>query len=318
MSLLSFENVTKHFPLPSSLLGRVLAGRKDRLVHAVNDVTLELDENETLGLVGESGSGKSTLGRVGIRLLKPTSGKVLFQGEDISTADGSRLRKIRREMQVIFQNPYSSLNPRKTIRQIVGAALKVRGIRDLKEQEEEICQLLRRVSLPVRFIDAYPHQLSGGQRQRISIIRALAVRPKLIVADEPTSGMDAENSRNALAYLRNLADQGRSVLLITHDIQAAVEVSDKVAVFRDGVTVEVAEAGDFKEPLNLRHPYTRQLFSALPEKEFTGAVNGHQAGAQGVHGCVHQNGCPIEADICRRSAPERRNMGNGWVRCHHA
>jgi oligopeptide/dipeptide ABC transporter ATP-binding protein len=317
MPLLSFENVTKHFPLPSSLLGRVLAGRRDRLVHAVNDVTLELNENETLGLVGESGSGKSTLGRVGIRLLKPTSGKVLFQGEDISTAEGRRLRSIRREMQVIFQNPYSSLNPRKTIRQIVGAALKVRGIRDLKQQEEEICQLLRRVSLPVRFIDAYPHQLSGGQRQRISIIRALAVRPKLIVADEPVSALDVSVQAQIIRLLEELKKEFRlTYLFIAHDLRVVYHISDRVAVMYLGRLAEVAETEElYKAPM---HPYTRALLAAIPKLERTGVKE--RVVLKGTvpspldppQGCFFHTRCPEKIGLqCEQAAPGWTQVGAG-------
>jgi len=312
MPLLSFENVTKHFPLPSSLLGRVLAGRRDRLVHAVNDVTLELNENETLGLVGESGSGKSTLGRLGIRLLKPTSGKVLFQGEDISTAEGRRLRNIRREMQVIFQNPYSSLNPRKTIRQIVGAALKVRGIKDLKQQEEEICQLLRRVSLPARFIDAYPHQLSGGQRQRISIIRALAVQPKLIVADEPVSALDVSVQAQIIRLLEELKKEFRlTYLFIAHDLRVVYHISDRVAVMYLGRLAEVAETEElYKAPM---HPYTRALLAAIPKIERTGlkervVLRGTvPSPLEPPQGCFFHTRCPEKIGRpCEQAAP-------GWT-----
>lgn len=317
MPLLSFENVTKHFPLPSTLLGRVLAGRRDRLVHAVNDVTLELNENETLGLVGESGSGKSTLGRVGIRLLKPTAGRVFFQGEDISTAEGRRLQKIRREMQVIFQNPYSSLNPRKTIRQIVGAALKVRGIRDLKQQEEEICRLLRRVSLPARFIDAYPHQLSGGQRQRISIIRALAVRPKLIVADEPVSALDVSVQAQIIRLLEELKQEFRlTYLFIAHDLRVVYHISDRVAVMYLGRLAEVAETEElYKAPM---HPYTRALLAAIPKLERTGVKE--RVVLKGTvpsplsppQGCFFHTRCPEKiGPTCEQAAPGWTQVGAG-------
>ncbi len=309
MPLLSFENVIKHFLLPSSFLGRELAGRKDRVVHAVNDVTLDLYENETLGLVGESGSGKSTLGRVGIQLLRPTSGKVRFQGEDISNAEGRRLREMRREMQVIFQNPYSSLNPRKTIRQIVGAALKVRGIRDLKEQENEIQHLLRRVSLPERFIDAYPHQLSGGQRQRISIIRALAVQPKLIVADEPVSALDVSVQAQILRLLEELKKEFRlTYLFIAHDLRVVYHISDRVAVMYLGRLVEVAETEDlYKAPM---HPYTRALLAAIPKLERTGVkervvLKGTvPSPLEPPRGCFFNTRCPEKIGLqCEEAAP---------------
>lgn len=317
MSLLSFENVTKHFFLPSSLLGRVLGGQRDRVVHAINDVSLELNENETLGLVGESGSGKSTLGRVGIRLLKPTSGKVVFQGEDISTVDGSRLRKIRREMQIIFQNPYSSLNPRKTIRQIVGAALKVRGTQDLKEQEKEIRQLLRRVSLPERFIDAYPHQLSGGQRQRISIIRALSVQPKLIVADEPVSALDVSVQAQIIRLLEDLKKEFRlTYLFIAHDLRVVYHISDRVAVMYLGRLAEVAGTEDlYKAPM---HPYTRALLAAIPKIERTGVkersvLKGSvPSPLDPPQGCYFHTRCPEKiGPRCEQAVPGWTHVSGG-------
>ena len=312
MPLLSFENVTKQFLLPSSFLGRVLGGQKDRVVHAVNDITMDLDENETLGLVGESGSGKSTLGRVAIRLLKPTSGKVVFHGEDIGAVDGSRLRKIRRNMQIIFQNPYSSLNPRKTIRQIVGTALKVRGIQNLKEQEKEIRQLLRRVSLPERFIDSYPHQLSGGQRQRISIIRALAVQPKLIVADEPVSALDVSVQAQIIRLLEELKKEFRlTYLFIAHDLRVVYHISDRVAVMYLGRLAEVAETEElYKKAM---HPYTRALLAAIPKLERTGlkerfVLKGTvPSPLEPPRGCFFHTRCPEKiGPVCENAAP-------GWT-----
>ncbi|MFH1152750.1 MAG: ABC transporter ATP-binding protein [Pseudomonadota bacterium] len=264
MPLLSLNNVTKQFVLPSSLLGRLLGGQKDRVVHAINGVSLDLNDNETLGLVGESGSGKSTLGRVAIRLLRPTAGNVIFQDRDISALEGQRIRDIRRQMQVIFQNPYSSLNPRKTIRQIVGVALKASGISNLGDQDQEIRQLLKRVSLPERFIDAYPHQLSGGQRQRISIIRALAVHPRLIVADEPVSALDVSVQAQIIRLLADLKKEfSLTYLFISHDLRVVYHISDRVAVMYLGRIVEVGETEAlYKNP---QHPYTRALLAAIPQ-----------------------------------------------------
>ena len=261
--LLRLHEVHKHFPLPASLLAKLLAGQKDRLVHAVDGVSLDIPANQTLGLVGESGSGKSTLGRVAIRLLEPTSGKVEFNGEDISSLKGAGLRRIKRQMQVIFQNPYSSLNPRKTVRQIVGAALEMREVKDPGQQEAEISRLLSRVSLPQRFIEAYPHQLSGGQRQRISIIRALAVQPRLIVADEPVSALDVSVQAQIIALLEELRQEYQlTYLFIAHDLRVVKHISDNVAVMYLGRLVETGRAEEiFNDP---RHPYTRALLSAIP------------------------------------------------------
>ena len=261
--LLRLHDIHKHFPLPASLLAKLLAGQKDRLVHAVDGVSLDIMPKQTLGLVGESGSGKSTLGRVAIRLLEPTRGAVEFEGEDISGINGADLRRVKRQMQVIFQNPYSSLNPRKTVRQIVGAALEMRGVKEPDRQEGEITGLLGRVSLPPRFIDAYPHQLSGGQRQRISIIRALAVQPKLIVADEPVSALDVSVQAQIISLLEELRQEYQlTYLFIAHDLRVVKHISDQVAVMYLGKLVETGTSEDiFNDP---RHPYTRALLSAIP------------------------------------------------------
>lgn len=267
--LLELENVNKHFRLPASLLAKVLAKRRDKVVHAVNDVSLKLFDNETLGLVGESGSGKSTLGRVAIRLHAPTSGQVVYRGKDISTASGESLRDLRRELQIIYQNPYSSLNPRKTIRQIVGVSLNVCGIDDPEEKESEIIRLLKRVSLPERFIDAYPHQLSGGQRQRISIIRALAVKPRLIVADEPVSALDVSIQAQIIRLLEDLQKEYKlTYLFIAHDLRVVHHISNRVAVMYLGKIVEIGQSEEiFTDP---HHPYTQALLAAIPNLDNAG------------------------------------------------
>lgn len=267
--LLQLTNINKHFRLSASFLAKVLAKRKDQYVHAVNGVSLDLFDNETLGLVGESGCGKSTLGRVAIRLHPPTAGQVIFRGKDISRTEGAQLRELRREMQIIFQNPYSSLNPRKTIRQIVSVSLGVCGINDPDQKEAEIKQLLKRVSLPERFIDAYPHQLSGGQRQRISIIRALAVRPSLIVADEPVSALDVSIQAQIIRLLEELQDEYHlTYLFIAHDLRVVYHISDRVAVMYLGKLVEIGKSEEiFSKPL---HPYTRALMAAIPNLDNAG------------------------------------------------
>jgi oligopeptide/dipeptide ABC transporter ATP-binding protein len=311
--LLTFEKTTKQFRLPSSLLGRVLGGQKERVVHAINGVDLTLFENETLGLVGESGSGKSTLGRLGIRLLRPTSGRVRFEGNDITHVDGRQLRQYKRQMQVIFQNPYSSLNPRKTIRQIVGTALKIRGVLDLRDQEQEIRQLLKRVSLPERFIDAYPHQLSGGQRQRISIIRALAVQPRLIVADEPVSALDVSVQAQIIRLLEELKAEFRlTYLFIAHDLRVVYHLSNRVAVMYLGRLAEVAGTDDLYE--NPQHPYTRALLAAIPKLDRVGVrerfvLKGTvPSPLEPPQGCFFQTRCPEKiGPQCEQAAP-------GWTR----
>jgi peptide/nickel transport system ATP-binding protein len=286
-------------------------------LHPIRCLDVEIEEGQVVSIVGESGAGKSLLAHAILGLLPgnaKVSGRMQYAGEELTP---ERIRILRgREIAFIPQS-VGFLNPLWRVGgQVVRAARLGGKAPSLAVVARD--RAFARYNLPDAAKTMFPYQISGGMARRVLTAAATVGEARLIVADEPTSGMDAENSRNALAYLRNLADQGRSVLLITHDIQAAVDVSDKVAVFRDGVTVEVAEAGDFKEPGRLRHPYTCQLFCALPEKEFTGAVNGRLPAGQGGEGCVHRNGCPLEEAICRQSAPERRDLRNGWVRCHHA
>jgi oligopeptide/dipeptide ABC transporter ATP-binding protein len=308
-ALLSLENVSKHFRLRASLLGRLLASQEDRVVHAVNGVSLDIHQNETLGLVGESGSGKSTLGRVAIRLSEPTAGRIRLDGEDISRVAGGRLRQLRKNMQVIFQNPYSSLNPRKTVRQIVGSALEVRGVDRFDDQEAETIALLRRVSLPERFIDAYPHQLSGGQRQRISIIRALAVRPRLIVADEPVSALDVSVQAQIIRLLEELQAEFRlTYLFIAHDLRVVWHISDRVAVMYLGKVLEIGQGDEiFQDP---RHPYTRALLAAIPRLDRRGVSNRVVLGGtipsplRPPPGCCFQTRCPEKVGpVCETVEP---------------
>ncbi len=307
--LLRLNNVTKHFRLRSSLLGRLLAGQRDRIVHAVNGVTLDIYKNETLGLVGESGCGKSTLGRVAIRLLPPSSGEIWFEDKEITHMNGHRLRNFRRHAQIIFQNPYASLNPRKTVRQIVGAALKVRGINDLDAQDAEIRSLLGRVALPERFIDAYPHQLSGGQRQRISILRALAVRPKLIVADEPVSALDVSVQAQIIQLLEELKrDFGLTYLFVAHDLRVVHHISDRVAVMYLGKIVEVGKTDAiFSRPL---HPYTQALLAAIPRLGRKGHLSQRQILSGTIpsplnppSGCLFHTRCPVATERCHIQEP---------------
>jgi oligopeptide/dipeptide ABC transporter ATP-binding protein len=314
--LLHLDSVTKHFHLRVSFLARFLAGQKHRTVHAVNGVSLPIYENETLGLVGESGSGKSTLGRVAIRLLTPTAGRILFEGNDVSDLKGASLRSLRKQMQIIFQNPYSSLNPRKTVRQIIGAALEIRGVHDLDEQEKEIKSLLQRVSLPERFIEAYPHQLSGGQRQRISIIRALSVRPRFIVADEPVSALDVSVQAQIIQLLEMLKKEfNLTYLFIAHDLRVVWHISDRVAVMYLGKIVEIGRSDDIFQ--NPRHPYTQALLAAIPKLDRrNGADKGEllkgtvPSPLRPPSGCVFHERCPKKiGSICEQSMPVGADVG---------
>ncbi len=308
--LLELQEVHKHFHLRASLLGRWLAGQRDRTVHAVNGVSLVVYEGETLGLVGESGSGKSTLGRLAIRLQEATRGQIRYNGLELGRASPAQMRQLRRELQIIFQNPYSSLNPRKNVRQIVGSALEARGVRDPRQQELEIRALLQRAGLPERFIEAYPHQLSGGQRQRISILRALAVRPCLVVADEPVSALDVSVQAQILQLLEELKrDFGLTYLFISHDLRVVYHISDRVAVMYLGKIVEVGRSQElYHRP---QHPYTQALLASIPRLE-----NRYLAGGRPVlegsvpsplnppKGCPFHPRCPVKLGrICEEEAP---------------
>ena len=258
-TLVATDKLTKYFAVE-----RGFFGRKTKYLRAVEDVSLRVRRGETVGLVGESGCGKSTLGRCILRLIEPTFGRVVFDGRDLLPLSHAEMRPIRRRMQIIFQDPYSSLNPRMTVREIVGEAIRVFDLaKNKKEEEEMIADLLKRVGLRPEHIDRYPHEFSGGQRQRIGIARALAVKPDFIVCDEPISALDVSIQAQIVNLLLELQESmGLSYLFISHDLKVVEHVSHRVAVMYLGRIVEQANAADLYE--HPRHPYTRALLAAAP------------------------------------------------------
>jgi oligopeptide/dipeptide ABC transporter ATP-binding protein len=317
--LLEVRHLVKHFTVSGGLFGGP-AG----LVRAVDDVSFSIKRGETLGLVGESGCGKTTTGRCILQLERPTSGQVIFEGRDLTGLDLAELRPIRRRMQVIFQDPYSSLNPRMTVGQILAEPLSVHGIvPTARGRRERVRELLHRVGLLPQHGERYPHQLSGGQRQRVGIARALAVEPKLIVCDEPVSALDVSIQAQIINLLEDLqAELGLTYLFIAHDLAVVRHISDRVAVMYLGKIVEVADRIElYDRPL---HPYTQALLAAVPipdpQVEATRArrVLGGEVPSplNPPSGCVFHPRCPIAVEKCQGEIPPLREITPGhWAAC---
>jgi len=317
--LLEVRDLYKHFVLPRTLLSRLLTGQGNRIVHAVNGVSFVLHAGETLGLVGESGSGKSTLGRTILRLYEPTAGEVRFDGQDVFRLDAAGLRRFRQQAQIVFQNPYASLNPRKTVRQILNVPLMLRGV-PKQERQAEAAALMERVGLAARHLDRYPHQFSGGQRQRIGIARALAMHPRLIVLDEPVSALDVSVQAQIINLLEDLQLEYRlTYLFISHDLSVVRHLSTRVAVMYLGQIVELGPTEPlFEEPL---HPYTRALLSAAPgqgQRERIILQGAPPSPLDPPPGCPFHPRCPAAVgEVCRTVRPPLApHPGGRWVSCH--
>jgi oligopeptide/dipeptide ABC transporter ATP-binding protein len=319
--ILSIRDVGKHFPHREGLFGL-----RQRPVRAVDGVSLDVFRGETLGLVGESGCGKSTLGRVILRLIDPSFGKIEFDGRDITRLSQTELRPMRRKMQIIFQDPYSSLNPRMTVQAIIGEAMRIHGlVTGDAEEREKVLALLEKVGLRPEHAHRYPHEFSGGQRQRIGVARALAVEPTFIVADEPISALDVSIQAQIVNLLSDIQDElGLSFLFIAHDLKVVELVSRRVAVMYLGKIVELAPSDAlYQDP---KHPYTKALLSAVPVPDPAGkrariVLEGDvPSPLDPPSGCRFHPRCPIaEEGLCDRDEPELRELGPGHVvACHLA
>src|SRR5947199_1194776 len=317
--LVEVRSLKKYFPIRKGLLQREV-GR----VHAVDDVTFGVREGETLGLVGESGCGKSTLGRTIVRLLEPTEGAVLIQGKAISKIGSRSLRPLRREMQMIFQDPYASLNPRRRVGSIIDTPLKIHSV-DKSERRQRVQELLEKVGLSPEHYNRFPHEFSGGQRQRIGVARALALNPKLIVADEPVSALDVSIQSQMLNLLDDLQKElSLTYIFIAHDLGVVRHVSNRIAVMYLGKLVELSPAEElYQRPIM---PYTEALLSAVPIPDPDLSAKRERIVLEGdvpspinpPSGCRFHPRCPYMTDICRQVEPPLTNYGNDhFAACHH-
>jgi len=317
--LLTVDQLVKHFPVLRGVFQRQVGA-----VHAVDGISFHIYKGETFGLVGESGCGKSTTGRTILQLYRPTSGHVNFDGVDLVKLKGEDLRRTRRRMQMIFQDPYASLNPRMTIHEIISEPLQVHGISNRKESDERVKELLNIVRLSPDFAPRYPHEFSGGQRQRVGIARALALNPDFIVCDEPISALDVSIQAQVINLLEELQEQfGLTYLFIAHDLSMVRHISSRLAVMYLGIIVEMGTVNElFSHPL---HPYTQALLSAVPVPDPAVEEKRHRIILEGdvpspvnpPSGCRFRTRCPLAAEICTQQIPEFREIETEhWVACH--
>ncbi|MBW3110517.1 MULTISPECIES: ABC transporter ATP-binding protein [Bacillaceae] len=315
--LLKVENLKKHFPITGGILGRPVSS-----VKAVDGVSFTVNKGETLGIVGESGCGKSTTGRMLMRLIDPSEGKVTFEDRELTSLSNSEMRKVRREMQMVFQDPFASLNPRHTVEKILEEPLKVHGMGSAKERKERVHELLNIVGLSSYHAKRYPHQFSGGQRQRIGIARALMTKPKLIIADEPVSALDVSIQSQVLNLMQDLQKEfGLTYIFIAHDLGVVRHISDRVGVMYLGKMVELSNSENlYEKPL---HPYTQALLSAVPVpdpdfKRETILLQGDiPSPSNPPSGCTFHTRCPHATEICKQKVPEFKEHQPGhYVACH--
>ena len=315
--ILKVEGLKTYFPVGGGLFG------KKQVVKAVNDVSFEVMEHETFGLVGESGCGKSTLGRTLVKIYEPTEGKIEFMGKDITKLNGSEMQDFRRNVQMIFQDPYASLNPRMTVGEIIREPMEIHNIGTPKERDEKVASLLETVGLKPDHVRRYPHEFSGGQRQRISIARTLALDPKFIVCDEPISALDVSIQAQIINLLERIQrERGISYLFIAHDLGAVKHISNRIGAMYLGSLVEIGSSDDlYHHPL---HPYTQALLASIPipdpkrmrerKKE---EINGEIPSPLDIpSGCPFRTRCPYATERCAQEKPQLRQVVNSKVACH--